>query len=86
MCYNKTMSKKHNEISLVLYEDDLPDLQEVRCVRCARLLFKVNADVKSIVFGEGFDPRQHHEMVAGMRMIEHKCRGCDCVYKVLFEK
>lgn len=83
--YNKLM-KSPKPISIMLYEDDLPELREIRCVHCSRMLCKINADVKSIVFGDGFDPEQHHEMVSGMKVMEHKCRGCDCVYKFLFQK
>ena len=83
--YNKLM-KTMKPISIMLYEDDLPELREIRCVHCSRMLCKINADVKSIVFGDGFDPEQHHEMVSGMKVMEHKCRGCDCVYKFLFQK
>jgi hypothetical protein len=83
--YNELM-KSPKPISIMLYEDDLPELREIRCVHCSRMLCKINADVKSIVFGDGFDPEQHHEMVSGMKVMEHKCRGCDCVYKFLFQK
>lgn len=83
--YNKLM-KNMKPISIMLYEDDLPELREIRCVHCSRMLCKINADVKSIVFGDGFDPEQHHELVSGMKVMEHKCRGCDCVYKFLFQK
>ena len=77
------MGKK---ISIVFYETNLPELKEVMCVNCSRLLCKINSDVKSIVFDDGFDPKQHHELVSGMKVLEHKCRGCDCIYKFLFEK
>ena len=83
--YNELM-KSPKPISIMLYEDDLPELREIRCVHCSRMLCKINADVKSIVFGDGFDPEQHHELVSGMKVMEHKCRGCDCVYKFLFQK
>lgn len=86
MCYNKRMKKETKPISILIYENDLPTLQEVRCVYCGRMLCKINADVKSIVFGEGFNPEEHHELVAGMKVMEHKCRGCDCLYKFLFQK
>lgn len=84
-CYNVGM-KKLKPISMMLYESDLPELQEIRCVYCGRMLCKMNADVKSLVFGEGYDPEQHHELVSGMKVMEHKCRGCECVYKFLFQK
>lgn len=73
-------------ISIMLYESDLPQLREIRCVYCSRMLCKINADVKSVVFGDGFDPEQHSELVSGMKVMEHKCRGCECVYKFLFQK
>lgn len=76
----------HKPITILLYEDNLPRLRELRCVNCSRMLCKVNSDVKSIVFGEGYTPESHREMVAGMNVIEQKCRGCDCVYKILFQK
>lgn len=85
MWYNQHM-KDAKPISIMLYESDLPRLREIRCVYCSRMLCKINADVKSIVFGDGFDPAQHHELVSGMKVMEHKCRGCDCVYKFLFQK
>ena len=85
LCYNVTMNNK-KPITILLYEDNLPSLRELRCVNCARLLCKVNSDIKSIIFEDGYKPEEHHEMVAGMNMIEHKCRGCDCVYKILFQK
>lgn len=84
-CYNVSM-RKLKPISIMLYESDLPELQEIRCVYCGRMLCKMNADVKSLVFGEGYDPEQHHELVSGMKVMEHKCRGCECVYKFLFQK
>ena len=83
--YNMGM-KKLKPISMMLYESDLPELQEIRCVYCGRMLCKMNADVKSLVFGDGYDPEQHHELVSGMKVMEHKCRGCECVYKFLFQK
>ena len=86
LVYYYLMKKETKPISILLYENDLPILQEIRCVYCGRMLCKMNADVKSLVFGEGFDPEQHHELVAGMKVMEHKCRGCDCVYKFMFQK
>lgn len=46
----------------------------------------MNADVKSLVFGEGFDAEDYFELVSGMKVMEHKCRGCECVYKFCFQK
>lgn len=85
LCYNALMNNK-KPITILLYENNLPALREIRCVNCARLLCKVNSDVKSIIFEDGYDPHEHRELVADMNMIEHKCRGCDCVYKILFQK
>ena len=85
LCYNALMNNK-KPITILLYENNLPTLREIRCINCARLLCKVNSDVKSIIFEDGYDPHEHRELVADMNMIEHKCRGCDCVYKILFQK
>lgn len=73
-------------ITILFYEDDLPELVDVRCINCSRLLCRINADVKSIVFDDGYDPETQHELVSGMKVMEHKCRGCDCVYKFMFQK
>lgn len=78
--------REPKRISILFYEDDLPKLTDVRCVGCGRLLCRINADVKALVFDDGFDPETHHEMVSGMKVMEHKCRGCDCVYKFVFQK
>lgn len=76
----------HKPITILLYEDNLPKLREIYCVNCKRMLCKVNSDIKSIIFGEGYSPDEHREIVAGMNVVEHKCRGCDCIYKILFQK
>ena len=78
--------KQNKPITILLYEDDLPKLNEIYCVNCKRMLCKVNAHVKSIAFGDGYDPETQREMVSGMNVVEHKCRGCDCIYKFLFQK
>lgn len=83
--YNCGM-KQNKPITILLYEDDLPKLCEIRCVNCSRMLCKVNAHVKSISFGDGYDPETQREMVSGMNVVEQKCRGCDCIYKFLFQK
>ena len=78
--------KENKPITILLYEDDLPKLCEIRCINCSRMLCKVNAHVKSISFGDGYDPETQREMVSGMNVVEQKCRGCDCIYKFLFQK
>lgn len=78
--------KQNKPITILLYEDDLPKLCEIRCVNCSRMLCKVNAHVKSISFGDGYDPETQRELVSGMNVVEQKCRGCDCIYKFLFQK
>lgn len=83
--YNVDM-KENKPITILLYEDDLPKLCEIRCINCSRMLCKVNAHVKSISFGDGYDPESQREMVSGMNVVEQKCRGCDCIYKFLFQK
>lgn len=83
--YNVDM-KENKPITILLYEDDLPKLCEIRCINCSRMLCKVNAHVKSISFGDGYDPETQREMVSGMNVVEQKCRGCDCIYKFLFQK
>jgi hypothetical protein len=85
LCYNVYM-KQNKPITILLYEDDLPKLCEIRCVNCSRMLCKVNANVKSISFGDGYDPESQRELVSGMNVVEQKCRGCDCIYKFLFQK
>lgn len=85
LCYNVYM-KENKPITILLYEDDLPKLNEIRCVNCSRMLCKINAHVKSISFGDGYDPESQREMVSGMNVVEQKCRGCDCIYKFLFQK
>ena len=85
LCYNVDM-KENKPITILLYEDDLPKLCEIRCINCSRMLCKVNAHVKSISFGDGYDPETQREMVSGMNVVEQKCRGCDCIYKFLFQK
>ena len=85
LCYNVCM-KQNKPITILLYEDDLPKLNEIRCVNCSRMLCKINAHVKSISFGEGYDPETQRELVSGMNVVEQKCRGCDCIYKFLFQK
>lgn len=85
LCYNVYM-KQNKPITILLYEDDLPKLCEIRCVNCSRMLCKVNAHVKSISFGDGYDPETQRELVSGMNVVEQKCRGCDCIYKFLFQK
>ena len=83
--YNVYM-KQNKPITILLYEDDLPKLCEIRCVNCSRMLCKVNAHVKSISFGDGYNPESQRELVSGMNVVEQKCRGCDCIYKFLFQK
>lgn len=83
--YNVGM-KENKPITILLYEDDLPKLCEIRCINCSRMLCKVNAHVKSISFGDGYDPETQRELVSGMNVVEQKCRGCDCIYKFLFQK
>ena len=83
--YNVDM-KENKPITILLYEDDLPKLCEIRCINCSRMLCKVNAHVKSISFGDGYDPETQRELVSGMNVVEQKCRGCDCIYKFLFQK
>lgn len=85
LCYNVRM-KQNKPITILLYEDDLPKLCEIRCVNCSRMLCKINAHVKSISFGDGYDPETQRELVSGMNVVEQKCRGCDCIYKFLFQK
>ena len=85
LCYNVYM-KENKPITILLYEDDLPKLCEIRCINCSRMLCKVNAHVKSISFGDGYDPESQRELVSGMNVVEQKCRGCDCIYKFLFQK
>lgn len=85
LCYNVCM-KQNKPITILLYEDDLPRLNEIRCVNCSRMLCKINAHVKSISFGDGYDPETQRELVSGMNVVEQKCRGCDCIYKFLFQK
>ena len=80
------MKKEAKPISIMLYESDLPFMREIRCIYCSRMLCKMNADVKSLVFGEGFDAEDYFELVSGMKVMEHKCRGCECVYKFCFQK
>ena len=29
---------------------------------------------------------EHREIVSGMNVVEQKCRGCECIYKFLFQK
>lgn len=78
--------KLNKPITVLFYEDDLPKLGEVRCINCSRLLCKVNTSVKSVIFGDGYSPEQQRELVSGMNVVEQKCRGCDCIYKFLFQK
>lgn len=85
LCYYVYM-KENKPITILLYEDDLPKLCEIRCINCSRMLCKVNAHVKSISFGDGYDPETQRELVSGMNVVEQKCRGCDCIYKFLFQK
>lgn len=85
MLYNGIM-KNNKPITILLYENDLPGLREIHCVNCRRLLCKVNSDIKSIVLGDGYDPEEHREIVSGMNVVEQKCRGCECIYKLLFQK
>ena len=92
LCYYVVMGKN---VSVMFYEHDLPDWSELRCMKCgtdpetnriSRLLCRVNKEVKVISFDDGPSPRELQEIAAGMAVVEHKCRGCDTVYKLYFQK
>lgn len=78
--------RTNNPITVLMYEDTLPHMNNFRCVNCSRTLCKIDSDVKSLVFSDGYDPEQHHELVSNMHVLEVKCRGCDCVYKFMYQK
>lgn len=80
------VNKEQKPITITFYKDDLPKLREVRCIKCSRILCKVNAEIKDIVFTDGFTPEEHYKFADNVRVIEHKCRGCECIYKFLLQK
>lgn len=66
-----------------LQKETLPDQRPFYCPNCRRLIGKFNRTIMAIMPSENGVPTK--ELAPGMTAFEHKCRGCEATYKILFQ-
>lgn len=67
---------------IILTKQNLPQAIPYFCMRCRRMMFKVNRDILVMYMGEGYPEK---EIPKGMGLLEHKCRGCQYVYTLYWQ-
>lgn len=68
--------------TIYLHQQNLGIAKPLRCINCGRLFMSVNRNILAITNTNGIPLI---EIPLGVGYAEHKCRGCEMVYRILWQ-